>query len=520
MDFDLRFYFLLLLKRLPFVLAILAVTTAAGIILAYTLPPVYRAEARLLVESPQIPDELAASTVRSSGEEILLAIEQRLLTRENLLELADRFEIYSDAAQMLPDVRVEDMRSRIQIVMPPFQRSTGLVTVSFDAATPKQSTEVTNLLVAQILEQSVELRTTASGGTLHFFQQEVKRISEEMALQNVKILEFEQQNRNALPENLEYRRTRQSTQQERLLQVERELAGLRDRRQRLADLYDRTGRLGPSLGPLTPEQAELEQLRQELASALILFAPENPRIRALQVQVAALEEAVSQQLGGGSGEGAISAFDLQVADIDGQIDFLAEQKALLERELAEIDASIEATPANAIALGRLRSDYENLRVQYDQATQSLAEARMGDRIEVTARGQRISLIEGAAVPSGPARPNRKLVAAAGLGAGIVLAAALFFLLEVLNTTIRRPAELVRALDIAPFGTVPNMVTRAEVSRQRLRLVAGLAAVCIGLPLALYFVNLYVFPLGELLAIAAEKIGLSALAERLQTEILG
>lgn len=508
------------MRRLPVVLAIIVVTTIAGIILAFTLPSVYRAEARLLVESPQIPDELAASTVRSTAEEILLAIEQRLVTRENLLDLARRFDVYADAPEMAEDVMVEDMRRRISIVMPPFQRNTGVVIVSFGAGNAEQSAAVTQALVGQILEQNVELRTAASGGTLDFFQQEVKRLSEEMLDQNARILEFEQLNRDALPENLEYRRTRQAAQQERLLQIDRELAGLRDRRQRLADLYDRTGRLGPSLGPLTPEQSRLEELRQELASALVLFSPENPRVRALQVQVAALEEAVREQLGGGTGEGTMSAFDLQVADIDGQIDFLAEQKALLERELAEIEASIDATPANAIVLGRLRSDYENLRVQYDQATQSLAEARMGDRIEVTARGQRISVIENAAVPSWPAGPNRKLIAAAALGLGTVLAGALVFLLEILNAKVRRPAELVAALDIKPFATVPYMVTTADLRRERARIAVGIAAIVLALPLFLYLVDLYLIPLSELLAIAAEKVGLNTLAERLRPGTLG
>lgn len=520
MGFDLRFQFLLLLRRLPQVLAIIVAATGAGIVVAFSLPPVYRAEARLLAESPQIPDELAASTVRSSAEEILGAIQQHLLTRENLLDLAQRFGIYAESSAMPADVMVEDMRRRIRIEMPPFQQSTGLVTVSFDAANPEDSAEVTQALVAQILEQNVEMRTAASGGTLAFFQQEVKRLSEEMAQQNARILEFESQNRAALPESLEYRRTRQSAQQERLLQVDRELAGLRDRRQRLAEVYDRTGRIGPSLGTLTPEQARLEQLRQELASALVMFSPENPRVRALQVQVEALEEAVRQQLGGGTGAGKMSAFDLQVADIDGQIAFLAEQKVLLEHELAEIAASIDATPANAIVLGQLRSDYDNLRLQYDQATQSLADARMGDRIEETARGQRITVLENAAAPSGPAAPNRKLIAAAGFGAGVLLAGALVFLLELLNATVRRPAELVATLDIKPFGTVPYMETRADAVQERMRIGAGIAVILLGLPLALYLVDLYLIPLSELLAIAAEKVGLTSWAERLRPGTLG
>lgn len=490
MNFDLRFYLALLVRRLPVVVAIFAVTTMVAVFMAYTLPPVYRAEARLLVESPQIPDELAASTVRSTPTEVLIAIQQRIMTTPNLLELSEKYGVHADAPGIPDDAKVGDMRGRITMNLPPMELRTGVVTVSFDAPDPALSAAVTNALVEQILRQNVELRTGASGGTLDFFEQEVQRLSSEIGQQNARILEFEQANRDALPESLEYRRTRQSAQQERLLQVDRELAGLRDRRQRLEDLYDRTGRIGASQDSMTPEQARLEEMRQELASALVLYAPQNPRVRALQTQVAALEEAVRQQLGGGTGEGALTTFDLQVADIDGQIDFMAEQKQLLEDELVRLQESIEATPENAIVLGELQSDFENLRVQYDQAVQSLADARMGDRIEVTSRGQRIIVVDPAVEPSNPSAPNRKLIVAAGFGAGGVLTLAMLFLLDLLNRTVRRPAELVSALGITPFGTIPYIPTEDETRRQRIWIISGVVFAVICLPLALFLFSLF------------------------------
>jgi succinoglycan biosynthesis transport protein ExoP len=507
--FDARFYLALLIRRLPYVLLLIALTTLAGIVLAYKLPPVYRAESRLLVESPQIPDELAASTVRSSATEILLSIQQRILTTQNLLDLADRFAIFEETPTLPTDAMVAAMRARIVMDMPPLEQNTGIVTVSFEAGSPETSAAVTNELVDQIIQQSVELRTGASGGTLDFFQQEVQRLTEEMAQQNAKILEFEQANRNALPESIEYRRTRQSAQQERLLQVERELAGLRDRRERLSDLYERTGRVSPGIGELTPEQTRLEELRQQLASALVLYAPENPRVKALQVQVAALEEAVRQQLGGGSGDGAVTAFDLQMTDIDGQINFLNEQKIALEKELQDLSDSIDATPANAIVLGELRSDFENLRVQYDQAVQSLANARMGDRIEVTSRGQKISVIDPALPPSSPSAPNRKLLIAAGFMAGVLLNALVFFLLDVLNRKVRRPAELVGALGITPFGTIPYIETEQEISGRRRKTVTSLVLFVLGVPILMV---LAVIALGELdVSKLEEMIGVEATA---------
>ncbi|NBE06565.1 GumC family protein [Paragemmobacter ruber] len=502
MNFDPRFYLTLLVRRLPLVVLIFLVTTMAGVFMAYTLPPVYRAEARLLVESPQIPDELAASTVRTTPTEVLLGIQQRILSTTNMLDLAAQFDIYADAPELPEGARVADMRSRITMATPSIDQRTGVLTVSFSAPDPGLSSSVTNALVDQILRQNVELRTDASGGTLEFFEQEVKRLSSEIAAQNARILEFEQANRNALPESLEFRRSRQAAQQEQLLQVNRELAGLRDRRQRLQDLYERTGRIGPSGTDLTPEQQRLEALRQELASALVIYAPENPRVRALQTQVEALEQSVREQLGTGTGDGALSTFELQVADIDGQIAFMADQKRMLEEELARIAESIEQTPENAIVLGELESDFVNLRVQYDQAVQSLADARMGDRIEVTARGQRIVVVDPAIPPVEPSEPNRKLIVAAGFGAGLLLTMLMLFLTDVLNRTVRRPVELVSSLGITPFGTIPYIATEEEVRRQRFRSIGMGVAGLICLPLLLYAFTVYLSSREEPVASAA------------------
>ena len=514
MNFDLRFYGTLFLRRLPWIVAIIVVTTAIGVAFAYSLPPVYRAQARLLVESPQIPDELAASTVRSSAEEIMFSIEQRILTRDNLLALSKEFDLHENADEMSTDGIVEEMRRRVSIYMPPLLHNTGVVTVSFGDSDPKVSADVTNELVDQIVAQNVSLRTEATGGTLAFFEQEVKRLTDEMGEQNARILRYKQEHRDALPESLEYRRTRQSAQQERLLQIDRELAGLRDRRQRLTDIFDRTGRVvGGGEGAQTPEQAQLSELRQQLASALVIYAPENPRVSALKKEVAALEELVKTQLGN-SDSGPVTTFDLQMADIDGQIDFLASQKSILQRELDELATSIEATPQNAIELGALESVYENLRVQHDRAIGSLAEARMGDRIEITARGQRIAIIEPAAVPEFRSEPNRKLIGAAAMGGGIILAAAIFVLLELLNRTVRRPVEMVSRMGITPFGTIPYIDTRAEIFRRRLIATSAAIAVIAGPILVVYLLHIYVTPMNAPISAVASKIGLEGFVDQL------
>ena len=90
---DLPFYFALFLRRLPYFLIFVVAGTAIGVALALTLPPSYEAQARLVVESEQTPDDLAASTVRTEASEQLEIIQQRILTRDTLLDMANRLNI-------------------------------------------------------------------------------------------------------------------------------------------------------------------------------------------------------------------------------------------------------------------------------------------------------------------------------------------------------------------------------------------------------------------------------------------
>ena len=61
-DLDLKYYLAVFWRRFPYFLLVTALISAVGLALAAILPPVYRSTATLLVEMPQIPDDLAQSS--------------------------------------------------------------------------------------------------------------------------------------------------------------------------------------------------------------------------------------------------------------------------------------------------------------------------------------------------------------------------------------------------------------------------------------------------------------------------
>jgi polysaccharide chain length determinant protein (PEP-CTERM system associated) len=516
MNFDFKFYLSRFLRRIHYFALVAIAVSAIGITIAYVLPPVYRAQAILLVESPQIPNELASSTVQAGQTEILRIIQQRLDTRANILDMARRLNVFPANTDMTPDQIVADMRSRTLIQLPGGggrgrSASPNLV-VSFTAPNPDVAAAVTNDLVTQILQASVELRTSATGQTLEFFNQEVERLSEDLARQSQKILQFKLANKDALPDSLDYRRARQTSQQQRLLQVERELSALTDRRTKLVDVYERTGQVGldPAAQARTPEEKKLLALKQELESALVIYAPQNPRIKVLQAEIAALEKVVAAQVGASDGSETMSAFELQMADLDAQIDTLSDEKAQIEKELSDLKTSIDATPANAIQLDVLQRDYNAIQSRYNQAVASQSQAAIGDRIESLSKGQRVSVIEQAVVPRQPDSPPRLIIAAGSVGAGIGLGAALVFLLEFLNRSIQRPTDISNALGISTFSTIPFIRTEKQQRSRRGLITAALLLALVGIPASLYAVHVFYLPMDLLISRLLEQVGLSAM----------
>ena len=74
---DLKYYFSIFLRRLHYFLVVSVVISAVAGIAAFTLPPAYESQTRLLLEGPQIPAELASSTVMVGLIEQIEIIEQR-----------------------------------------------------------------------------------------------------------------------------------------------------------------------------------------------------------------------------------------------------------------------------------------------------------------------------------------------------------------------------------------------------------------------------------------------------------
>lgn len=502
---DMKYYLAIFLRRLPIFVLVSSIITVVAFFIAASLPAVYTSQARFLLEGSQIPGALAPPTVNTPPREQVQLLEQRMMSRANLLDIARRLDVFPDQARMRPDEIVVAMREATTISPNLTRDGASILTVSFRASSGQKAAGVVGEYVSLIQQQDVENRTGRAGQTLEFFRQEVSRLEGEMAGISAQLVAFRTENADALPEGSNFRLGRQGMLQERISQADREISTLTTQRARLIEIYNATGRIeGLSGVQLTPQQQELQDLRRQRDEALAVYAPGNPRIRVLDTRIAQLETLVANQTASSASD--MSPLDMQLAEIDSRIDALNAQKAESTTELEAVNDLIRRSAANGVQLASLEREYANLQVQYNSAVNNMAQASTGERIEVLSRGNRVTLLEQPVAPTTPSSPNRLLIGGAGMFLGIAAGVGLIILIEILKTAPRRPEAIVKKLGITPLATLPLIQSRGDKLRQRRMSFALVVAILIAVPASVWAVHTFYRPIDLLAERVAEKIG--------------
>lgn len=501
-DLDLQYYLAILRRRLLYFVLPAVLIALGGVALAYLLPPIYKASATILVESQQIPTALASPTVTASADERIQVIAQRLLARDNLLEIAGKFELYANRASRLSPTEIVDiMRDAISIEQIDVGTSGARrdapaigFTVRFGYRNPTTASRVTNELVSSILTQNIETRLSRASETSDFFERQLNDVEQRLLELETRIAEFKRENESALPETLGERRLRRA-------QLSAQLAEI-DQRIRAASLPGGASALSADAAnseqlnySLRAKELQLQSYREERDKLAPLadrgFVAEN-RIRELDrtIEMAELDtEALRARI---ASQGGV------VQDNEQAVAFLRDQRAELNAQIEALNESISRTPVVDVQLNSMTRDYENLQIEYRQAQARLEDALTGERLEENRQAERFEVIEQATVPTEPSEPNRTRIMLAGSAGGLAAGALLVILLEMLDKSVRTAADLERRLQIRPIAVIPYVRTSEDVWRKRWRFIGLIVVAIVFLSALLIAIHLYYRPLDVLM----------------------
>lgn len=295
------FYWDLVKRRWFAFLGPFVVIAAAGIAAAMVWPATYLAEGKILVESQQIPTELVRPTVTSAAQERIQVIEQRTMTRDNLVAIADKFDLFADKRQFLTVTElVAMMRKGVKISPVDMQldfkqrnrleNPTIVFSVGFEYPDAATAARVANELVTRILSEDLRDRTSRATDTTKFLDREVQK-----------------------------------------LQSDSDALDARIGKLKAAQAKTSSG--------TTPDQPAtlLSQLKAELAQKSALYSERHPVLQSLKRQIESMEHAVSPA----AKEDAASVAELEALTAQQETLQKNLDTAITKRDAARLGESLE-----------------------------------------------------------------------------------------------------------------------------------------------------------------------------------
>src|SRR5450432_2208599 len=103
------FYWALIKRRAVYVVIPFVLVLSAGLALAALWPATFVSEGKILVQSQQIPSELVRATVTTAAQERIQVIEQRTMTRDNLIAIVDKFQLFPQKRALMSVTQLVDL---------------------------------------------------------------------------------------------------------------------------------------------------------------------------------------------------------------------------------------------------------------------------------------------------------------------------------------------------------------------------------------------------------------------------
>jgi len=289
-SFDLGFYTNIFKQRFLYFLGIFGLVSTLGLYVAAILKPIYMSQGKILVQSQEIAPDILTPVVTATASERAQLIEQRVLTRDHLLSIANKFHLFPQAPNT-SDV-LELMRKRVQInPVPNFDgqlRSEGhnvIFTVSFGYEDPELAMRVANELVTLIVNGDERSRNGPTTEMVKLLTGQTKDIEDRLEATQTRMLEIARQPHEAAAEISEEKKS---------------------------------------------QQIALDALTTELIQKRAIYSEAHPSVIALKKRIAAMEKQLAQT----------SQLPARAQRPDDDIDGLKRQTLALEKQLADANAKL------------------------------------------------------------------------------------------------------------------------------------------------------------------------------------
>lgn len=442
--------------RYIFLVISVILSTAVGVAAAFLMPQVYRSTATLLVESPQLPEDVVGTQDGDVVDQRIAKMRQQLLSRPRLIELIQKHQLYPEerATKSLSEV-IAAMRAatNVRTVSAEIQRAangrsaTIAFELSFDYKAGAPAQAVAQDMTEQILLLDATRNSEQATNTVQFLTDQATALQTQIAELEGSIEAIKAENGLALSAaGTMFMGGGSGSYDAQIISLQRDNVLLSAQKE--------------ARGTASQRDPVVAAAESELAAAQARYSENHPDIAIARRRLAQARKLAETNVA----KLPPDTIDQQIASNNAQIAALQAMRVQDSNRMTSALSAQARAPLVQEEIAQQQQKLESLNEQYQSVASRLLSAQASAKAENEQKGERLSVIDPPVVPEDPNSPNRPLLMAGGLAFGIGLGLFLILAAELFYRPIRDVLDIRAVTGMVPMVTIPTIETEPTSGR--------------------------------------------------------
>jgi polysaccharide chain length determinant protein (PEP-CTERM system associated) len=498
-----------------------------AVVVAFLWPDTFVSQAVIRVVPPQVPEAYVATNVNMEMSQRINSMAQTILSRGNLTNIINTFNLYPRDRQRKPmeDV-VEEMKKDIRIGnvtnMTASNRGISAFSISFSYDHRIIAQKVTADLVSRFMSENTRDRTTASVLTTQFLKDQADSAKKELETIEDRLAKFRQVNAGRLPDQLQNNQILLNAAEARIANIngnisrvgqekmllETELRSAKTAMAALKPASEQAATMQGRNDKLVQIDQQISQAEQMLANLKEHYKDSYPDVRRMETQLSSLkkirekltlEDQETKKVEAAKPVKEVKRFDPEYArnsqNIQAVIERLEAQVRLTDLQTEEyvkemrnaeqnvkvIRSRIESEPVGEQQYAEVIRDREVAKLKYEEMNRKRSNSAIAEDLEKRQQGESLEVLDPASLPQTPTEPKRPMLIAVGTGVGLILGLCFAGAREAKDASLKNLKDVRAYTQLTILGSVPLLENDLVVRRRkRLAWLAWSTACLVGI----------------------------------------
>jgi polysaccharide biosynthesis transport protein len=483
-------------KRRWLALAVAWVICLIGWLVVSMIPNRYESQARIFVQMQSLlPDKIGVTA--GERERDVERVKRTLTSTVNLekvvrgtdlsLQVANNRQVTEKAISLRDKIKVLDEQDNLFKIT----ASSGQPGIS-DAENAKLSKAIVQKLIDIFVEENLNGGRVETSQTLRFLDQQLGQREVQLREAEAKRVAFEQKYMGLLPgvgsvgQRMEAARTELNQLESNLISAQSSLAALNG--QVASTPSSISGPSSVSSGGFGGARSRVAALEQQMSDGQSRgWTESHPDMIALRGQLARARVAAASEGTGHVVPGTSTPNPMYItirsmqAEKSATVAALSARKQQLQAEMAQYAAKRVDEPGVAAEQERLNRDYDILKTAYDKMLADRQDVKLRGDMQTSTDSVKFRIIDPPSSPRAPSAPDRIMLLAGVLIAGLLAGIAAAFAFGQLQPGFVSASRLEKASGLTVIGSITELLTplQRQANTRKLKYFAGGAGALAG-----------------------------------------